>query len=68
MTRGDLRNPLGNGNRSQPSLSRRWPYAGNGGSGVAFVLTTKLLHPGPKAMGVEFSNVVLVLCPDKILG
>ena len=31
-----------------------------GGSGVAYVLVAKFLHPRPKAMGVEFITVELV--------
>ena len=31
----------------------------NGESGGAFALGTKLLHPGPKAMGVEQQSAVL---------
>ena len=34
---------------------------GMGGGYVAFVLAAKLLHPRPKAMGVEFSSVELMI-------
>ena len=39
-----------------------------GGSGVAYVLVAKFLHPRPKAMGVEFITVELVssLVPNGI--
>ena len=40
----------------------------NGGSGGAFALDTKLLHPRPKAMGVEQQSAVLEKRLDLPLG
>ena len=42
------------------SHRQRRREAGNGESGVAFVLAPKLLHPRPKAMGVDFRTGTLM--------